>query len=831
MSNIQDPLARLFAKHRIVFWFDTDKDLRKDFEQLELAGVEKIELVGNEFGVKHRILREHPNDKFLIYHEGPEPENPLDNWLLDVQLSHGEFKTDQASIHLGDLGLGPEFADLVDDHLDFFKATGRKDALKNLLDEKDSHGAIRMKMLAACTGSEPRIDVILENLLGELAADRGEKFKTLQRANLEKFLWKQLEKHYGYDSETKSVRDFVIELFKSCYAMEMDQKTCLNTEAVIFLKRWKDSITHRASFEKLSNECGDILNIQQDLQARDYKALQEIDYFRLIDQKIISDLVRAITDRTISAGECALVVRARRQGHWNAEFNDLYEAVEYASSFIYELENLNLRIESFSAGIQKYSNSWFRLDQLYRKYMYHEKQADKISLLEKLTGRIEDLYTNTFLLKLGDIWQQHVDKNASWQSPLVPLQNRFFDNWVSPFSSQKKKMYVIISDAFRYEIGEEFLRLIQSEDRYEAQLEPMVGMLPTNTQVGMAALLPHTQLAFVDGESLAVLADGTSTLGTANRGKVLDIALPGNGTAIKADELLDLNRDDCRELIRANDVVYVYHNRIDATGDKKESEGRVFAAVEDTLQDLLKIVKKLAGNNATNMIVTSDHGFIYQNKTLDESDFSAAEVHGDTIYHQDRRFILGKGLADHSSLRHFTAAQLGFSGQMEVQISKSTYRMRLKGSGSRFVHGGASLQEIVIPVVRINKKRQSDVSSVAVDIIRSSSTIITSGQLAVAFYQTDPVTAKKHPRVLRAGIYTKGGELISDRHEITFDLISEQPREREIKIRFLLNRKAEETNGQTVLLKLEEKVAGTAHYTEYKTVSYTMQRSFTSDFA
>jgi uncharacterized protein (TIGR02687 family) len=830
MSNIQDPLARLFAKHRIVFWFDSDKELRKDFEQLELAGVEKIELLGNEFGVKHRILRECPFDKFLIYHEGPEPENPLDNWLLDVQLAQGEFRTDQASMHLGDLGLGPEFADLVDQHLDFFKSSARKEALKTLLRDKDSHGAIRMKMLAVCAGAEPRIDVILENLLAELAAERGEKFKALQRANLEEFLWSQLEKQYGYSSESKSVRDFVIELFKSCYAMEMGQESRLNTEAVIFLKRWKDSITHRSSFEKLSNECGDLLNIRQDLQGRDYKALQEIDYFRLIDQKVISDLVRAITDRTISAGECALVVRARRQGHWYADFNDLYEAVEFASSFIYELEHLKLQIESFAAGIQKYCSSWFRIDQLYRKYMYHEKQSGQTSLLEKMTIRLEDLYTNAFLLKLGDGWQQHVDRCVSWHSPLVPVQNRFFDQYVALPSSQKKKMFVIISDAFRYEIGEELLRRIQSEDRYDAQLEAMVGMLPSNTQVGMAALLPHKCLSFGEGDSVTVLADGISTLGTANRAKVLNNALAGSGTAIKADEFLDLNRDDCRELIRSNDVVYLYHNRIDATGDKKESEGRVFEAVEDTLQDLVKIVKKLAGNNATNMIVTSDHGFIYQNKPLDESDFSAAEVRGDTLYHQDRRFVLGKGLKDHSSLRHFTAEQLGFSGEAEVQISKSTYRMRLKGSGSRFVHGGASLQEIVVPVVKINKKRQSDVSSVAVDIIRSSSTVISSGQLSVAFFQADPVSAKKHARTLRAGIYTKSGELISDSHEISFDLTSEQSREREIKVRFLLNRKAEEANGQTVLLRLEEKVAGTGHYTEYKTVSYTMQRSFTSDF-
>jgi uncharacterized protein (TIGR02687 family) len=830
MNNIQDPLARLFQKHRIVFWFDTDKSLRHEFEQLDLAGVEKIELAGNEFGVKYRILREQPETQFLLYHEGPEPENPLDNWLLDIQLAHGEFRTDQASMHLGDLGLGPEFAGLVDEHFEFFKSAARKEALNILLHEKDSHGAIRMKMLAVCTGSEPRIDVILENLLGELAAGRGEKFKTLQRANLEQFLWNRLEKHYGYTSATKSVRDFVIELFKSCYAMEMGQESRLNTEAIIFLKRWKDSITHRSSFEQLSTECADLLPIRQDLQGRDYKALQEIDYFRLIDQKIISDLVRDITNRTISAGDCALTVRARRQGHWYADFNDLYEAVEFASSFIYELEKLNIQIESFNAGIQKYTNSWFQIDQLYRKYMYHEKQSGQTSLLEKLTTRIEDLYANTFLVKLGDTWQQHVDKNVTWQSPIVPLQDRFFADYVAPTFSQKKKIFVIISDAFRYEIGEEFLRRIRSEDRYDAQLEPMVTLLPSNTQVGMAALLPHKQLSIVEGDAVTVLADGVSTLGTANRAKVLTNALPGSGTAVKADEFLDLNRDDCRELIRSNDVVYLYHNRIDATGDKKESEGRVFEAVEDTLQDLVKIVKKLAGNNATNMIVTSDHGFIFQNKILDESDFSAAEVRGDILYHQDRRFILGKGLKEHSSLRHFTAEQLGFAGQVEAQISKSIYRMRLKGSGSRFVHGGASLQEIVVPVIKINKKRQSDVSSVSVDIIRSSSTVITSGQLSVAFFQADPVSAKKHPRTLRAGIYTRNGELISDNHEIIFDLTSEQSREREIKIRFLLNRKAEETNGQIVLLKLEEKVAGTAHYTEYKTVSYTMQRSFTSDF-
>jgi hypothetical protein len=49
-----------------------------------------------------------------------------------------------------------------------------------------------------------------------------------------------------------------------------------------------------------------------------------------------------------------------------------------------------------------------------------------------------------------------------------------------------------------------------------------------------------------------------------------------------------MNGDDCRALVRDHDVIYVYHNRIDATGDKRESEERVFEAVEETLQELIR---------------------------------------------------------------------------------------------------------------------------------------------------------------------------------------------------------------------------------------------------
>jgi hypothetical protein len=75
MNKIAQAISRLFDKHRIVFWCDAKKDLRHEYDSLLLPGVEMIELHNNEFNVKHIILREKPDQKFLLYHEGPEPDS------------------------------------------------------------------------------------------------------------------------------------------------------------------------------------------------------------------------------------------------------------------------------------------------------------------------------------------------------------------------------------------------------------------------------------------------------------------------------------------------------------------------------------------------------------------------------------------------------------------------------------------------------------------------------------------------------------------------------------------------------------------------------------
>jgi len=281
-NRIYQALTKLFERHRVVFWYDIKHELRSDFESVSLPDVEKLEIANNEYGLKYRVLREAPTQKFLLYKEGSQPAE-LDNWLLDVQLAHGEFRTDQVAIWLSELELGLEFAEIAQAHAEFFQAEKRKDALKKWLKPDDTAGQLRLKMLAVCAGSEPRMDSVVETLLQQLADDRVEGMRLIERCGLDTFLWEQLTRFYGYESSEPSLRDFVIALFKSCYAMSTDGEFKMTGDALVFLKRWKDSRQFESGFEALSAECADVLGIEQDLGKRDFRNLIELDYFRLID--------------------------------------------------------------------------------------------------------------------------------------------------------------------------------------------------------------------------------------------------------------------------------------------------------------------------------------------------------------------------------------------------------------------------------------------------------------------------------------------------------------------------------------------------------------------
>lgn len=831
-NKIEQALDKLFAqgnKGRLVFWYDEKKELRADFEALQLDGVEKIVVENNEYALKYRMLKEQPKQKFLIFREGKRSKD-IDNWLLDLELAYSEFRTDQNALWVNELGLMLEDIPLVEAHKEFFNNKKRREAFKKQLDTANTHdGDIKRKiMLSICANAKlPRIDSVLEALLEELSLGKQDAAKLIERCGLSEFLWKEAKLYYHYDSPTPGIEDFIIEVFKSSFNHEIGEAAVLKNSVIGFLNRWKDNRHHGEAFEILSEKYARTLNIAKKLEDLDYRKLVDFDYFEDIDKKVLSSLVREVEQRTITVEDCSNIIRQRRMRYWFDRYRYAYEAVDYASQFMALLDQAILTPQSINDGIHKYTSDWYRIDQLYRKFIFSMRCFNKGDLLKGLGERIEQLYSNKYLLTLSDNWQKHIDKMTAWSGFDATQQRNFFVKHVKPVLDSDKKIYVIISDAFRYEIGKELVNRILREDRYEAKIEPAISQLPSYTQLGMASLLPNQEIEFSPDDSGRVIVDGITAAGTSNRNKILQ-AGNKNGSAIQCKDLMELDRDQSRELLKENNFLYIYHNHIDFVGDKRDSEERVFDAAEKTIEELIDVIKKLTNANATNIIVTADHGFLFQNRPLDESDYLSAEAKGDILYH-DRRFVLGQNLVKDDSFKAFSAQDLGIEGSMEVLIPKSINRLRKQGSGSRFVHGGATLQEIVIPIIKVNKKRQSDTSRVDVEILQGTTNTITSGQHSVVFYQKEPATEKIQPRTLRVGIWADN-ELISDSHEIPFDNSADSPREREMKVRFILTKKADEYNNKEVALRLEEKVSGTSHYEEYKTVKFIIRRSFTSDF-
>ena len=197
---------------------------------------------------------------------------------------------------------------------------------------------------------------------------------------------------------------------------------------------------------------------------------------------------------------------------------------------------------------------------------------------------------------------------------------------------------------------------------------------------------------------------------------------------------------------------------------------------------------------------------------------------------RNRRFVIGRGLKATPGMKKFSSSNLGLAGDLDVLIPNSINRLRVKGAGSRFVHGGASLQEIVIPVIRVGKQRDADVNQVEIQIIVSGRSQITSGQTAAVFYQAQPISEKMQARELTAGIYASDDSLISDEHILLFDFASESAREREMPRKFLLSREADKYNNQDVFLKLRERVGKTSHYKDYTSHCFQLKRGITTDF-
>jgi uncharacterized protein (TIGR02687 family) len=218
--------------------------------------------------------------------------------------------------------------------------------------------------------------------------------------------------------------------------------------------------------------------------------------------------------------------------------------------------------------VVEYTDRLFRFDQLYRWFCEAADSAESRDwdILKTLRQRIEEAYGNGYLARLALAWDKPLSGGLldNWTIEGGRNQQQFFDTEVKPVLAQSddRRVFVVISDAFRYEAAAELTGLLNGRYRFEAELVPQLGVLPSCTSLGMAALLPHDALAYVENGTLQV--DGLPCASLEQRRKILE---PANGIAIKAEAFMGMKKEVGRTFVKPYRVVYIYHNKIDAIGD------------------------------------------------------------------------------------------------------------------------------------------------------------------------------------------------------------------------------------------------------------------------
>jgi uncharacterized protein (TIGR02687 family) len=824
-KRIHDSLNLCFHRHRLVFWYDPSGEWKKSFENFEHESVEKILVGENEFAPKVRILGDGGgNGRFLLYFNSARPQD-ADNWLLDLLLQGHEFRADRASLAVQEVGLPYEYRALAEEHVEFFRDSKRVQALKEMVTVDDEAGDLRLKMMAVLAKTPVELEALLLDLLNRADDEMFDPIaENFGNYGLVEPFWQEVGRLFGYQSTSPSLVDFVTRLFRE--ANPLDLEVAPQAHSRVFLQRWKDSRAHNASFRKWSARLERDLHVAARLDASgEGYALGDADAFEIFDKFVIHRLCRGF-EAHHGADKLLAPIQDRRQSFWYPAHEHGYQAIAQAVELRELLARAELSMDSIDSGLERYRASWWKIDRAYRRFSYHARQYGQVNVMEKLIDWVGKIYVNNFLTPLGDRWSDQVRRMDSWTCGALPRQRTFFEEHVRPFLNKGQKVFVIVSDALRYEAAVDFAERMKSENRFTTELGAMFGCLPSYTQLGMASLLPGSNWE-IDPVSCQVTLDGRSCTGTEARNEILKRALDGKGTAIQAEHFLEMNtKVEGRALMRDHEVIYIFHDVIDKAGER--TEAKTTEAVEQAFEELVQIVKKVANVNGNNMLLTADHGFLFQQEPLEKGDSTALPDAAEWT-NRNRRFAIGRGITASVATKVFDASQLGLPGDWSCAFPISLGRFPLQGSGKRYVHGGFSLQEVVIPVVHINKSRSDDTGRVSVEIIRMPAKL-TTGHVALSTYQEKPVTPKLLPRALKIGIYASDGQAISEIKAITFDSKDEEPRKREMSVALALSKAADTHNNTTVEIRLDETLPGTNQTVTYRTYPIKLQKPFATDF-
>ncbi|MEF2736813.1 MAG: BREX-1 system phosphatase PglZ type A, partial [Bifidobacterium choerinum] len=667
LNAVAAMLAKRYAepgeRGRIAFWLDEKGDYADDVQSMfgpdskfeALRDVELIMSGDTPFADRYTMMIEHPERKFAVYMTGVQPA-PGDDWLLDMKLAYAPiFSADRLSMILTELApdasqeTKEQWLAVMRKTPRFFDSKSRIHKLAERLNAQDDTRRLQAKMIAALLDlpqGQHSLQDIWRALLTQDADDDDTGIRKIEQMGLAPFHWAGTEAIYHYPASTRSkdnltVKDFKLWLFDLAWNGFSTKSHDESYYAGIRrdFDGWCNNVQTRDMMRKLTDSVMHDLGIPAEVDEMDIDALTQHGLFQAVDQRLIRRLLEKLGNQSITDSDVQRIVNDRKTMLWYDEFANEYQAISAASAFRAVLNKVedHIELQSPQQGFESYVSHYYLVDQAYRHFRMAFDQAPDLDAIA-VSNDLEADYVR-FQLDLGAAWQRQLNTMNAWRIPNVADQRDFFLNKVEHgFLNSGKKVAVIISDALRYEVAEEFTRRIDAESRFTASVNAQLGVLPSYTQLGMAALLPHERIAFNTKSARAlddglVLVDDHASSGTGNRDAILQTR---NGHAVQAKDLLAMNTGEARELVKSCDVLYVYHDEIDKEGDKG-NEDKVFGACESTINTLITIAKKLTNANINNILVTADHGFLYQRSELDAGEWLSEQPHGDAVWMRKRR--------------------------------------------------------------------------------------------------------------------------------------------------------------------------------------------------
>lgn len=837
-SEFNQPLKN-GEKRKIIFWNDYDKEFEDIIKDINLEGIRTHILTEtNSFYTKYLVEEDDTESNFLIYNT-IRVKDDKENWLSDMMLYSEQFYADRTSLIMKELEIDVSLRKAFNEYKEFFNAVERRKKFDKFEENIDSEEKLELAILGAlCNSKAIEFEEILKIVLIESLEEQENKYYiSFQKYNVDKVFWNYTRFKYGFDKQDKTLKKLFIYLISTVLGSYINEDKLgrisdfigkNKPNCVVFVDHWINHKTDFIKYDILSEEYEKEVNISEIVNELDIEDIKDIDILKVFDRATIKNIVESLENKIEDYDSYIEIVRKRRTKHFYDQYESIYEALLNAVEMhkFYKKYRMGIPQKNNDKLFKDYIEEYYRMDNYYRKFYYFYDLQPESNVINRLKVLVENLYVNWYLHEIGTNWTYAIDANMrkDWTIPGITNQRDFYKTHVNPILSKGDRVFVIISDALRYEAGVEIADRLNEEVINSTNTYAMLSTVPSITKLGMAALLPQNEISI--REDGRVFVDNADSSGIDNRNKILNNNF-NNSIAVDYQKL-PKNKIEFLEALKGYKLVYVYHDTIDATADKGATEIYTFEVVQKAVSEILDLIRKITDwLGGINVLVTADHGFIYQRSDLEESDKIGKEA-VQTI-DRNRRSFITKEDREIDNLIKVDMNYLLKNSNLNVYMPKSNIRFKVQGEGSKFVHGGATLQETVVPVVSFKNIRSTYKHSVKAEKVKVKLTNevrkITNSIFTLNFFQTERISEKITPVTLEVYMVDEDKNVISNIETIIADLVSDRPEERVIKLKLILKAMSYNRNKKYYLIIKDKEVGLTL-----EEIPFTISLGIASDF-